>query len=82
MAREHTTLLLETLCCADARSLAAALLRAPGVTRVYVDTATEAVFIEHRTEQSTCADLRRIIELLGIRVRSSTRCARSGRRGD
>lgn len=52
----------------------AALMRAPGVSRVYVDMATEAIFVEHHTEQSTRADLTRIIELFGVRVSSNTRC--------
>lgn len=77
MGREHSILLLETLGCDAARALAAALLRAPGVTRVYVDTATEAIFVEHHTDQATRDDLTRIIELFGVRVCSNTRCPSS-----
>jgi hypothetical protein len=73
MRREHTTLLLQHCPCHIAGDLAAALLRAPGVTRVYVDTDTEAVFVEHHDDESSSADLKRIIELLGIRVCSTTR---------
>lgn len=70
MAREHTILLLEGLGCDMARDLTAALAKVPGVMRVYVGTATEAVFVEHQPDEISRADLKRIIELFGLCVRS------------
>lgn len=70
MAREHTILLLECLGCERAADLTAALMTSPGVTRVFVDTATEAVFVEHHTDRVSRAQLARVIERLGLRVRS------------
>lgn len=70
-SREHTILLFEALGCDAGQDLAAALATAPGVIRVYVDMACETIFVEHRSEQSTRADIGRIVELNGLRVRIS-----------
>lgn len=73
MSREHTILLLECPGCNVARDLAAALARTPGVTRVYADAATEAVFVEHDSAEITRAELTRIGQRFGPCV-----CSRGG----
>lgn len=66
----NTVVLFECLEVKQAGDLTVALMTSPGVTRVYVDTATEAVYIEHHTDRVTRAQLAQVIERLGLRVRS------------
>lgn len=72
MSREHTILLLECPGGDAARDLAAALVRTPGVTRVYLDTDTEAVFVEHDSAEITGVELTRITQRFGVCVCRNT----------
>ena len=73
----RTTLMLADAYClgGTAHSLARALRNVPGVTRVYVNPATEAAYVEFDADVCTDDDLVHAVESLGVRVGSSARGA-------
>lgn len=61
MPREHTVLLLDTLGCAAAHDVAAALARAPGVVRIHLELSCEAIYVEYDSELLGAGEIERLV---------------------
>ena len=70
MTRKSATVLLADMKCAGgtAHTVEAALLHVHGVSRAYVNPATEAAYVEYDAEQCTEADLITAVESVGVRT--------------
>ena len=69
MTRRSATVLLEDSACGgSAHAIEEALRKVPGVSRAYVNPATEVAFVEYDGDRCTDADLVTAVESLGVRT--------------
>lgn len=74
MKTHHITLPIEDLRCGGALIVERALVRTPGVVRVYVNPATEMAYIEFEPTATDIGHLTAAIESAGFHIeKSSTR---------
>jgi cation transport ATPase len=73
MTRKTTTLMLEHAECVggSAFSIERVIREVPGVYRVYVNSATEAAYVEYDADRCSESDLARAVAELGIESRSA-----------
>ena len=78
MTRKTTTVMLENAACGggSARTVEKALLRVPGVSRAYVNPATEAAYVEYDADRCTEDALTGAVESVGVRVLRSSAARR------
>ena len=74
MTRKTTTVMLENAECAagSAHTIEKALLSVPGVSRAYVNPATEAAYVEYDADRCTEGDLNSAVESVGIHTVHAT----------
>ena len=74
MTRKTTTVMLESagFAAGAARTIETALLSVPGVSRAYVNPATEAAYVEYDADRCTERDLDGAVESVGIHTVHAT----------
>jgi copper chaperone CopZ len=79
MTRKTTTVMLENAACGggSARTVEKALLELPGVSRAYVNPATEAAYVEYDSDRCNEDALAGAVESVGVRVLRPTAVRRS-----